>query len=298
MKLITEKDEDYSLYHELNFQLTFEGIIKHKKILSSIQNDLQSLINVSSSLEQGSAARILQQDVEFITEIKNLEEGPKSPKIILRILKINSQSLGSTVKIRVEPKKLEWTNPTDSTDKIYWSEEPSFYDHKLTEKVSKEDLKSMAEVSSFMDNNKENLQLVSSVAIGLTLVSAGAPSGAVINMIKFFKLFFRFRLINQFFGKLLEAFTVILGQNFSKSYEIKNLKDHEKMMFMDTRGKLTLHKIPIFANFIIGTTLIIYFVKFIIFFLNLTYVLAVKNIISTNPQTQKVHRQSAKTRHL
>jgi hypothetical protein len=155
---------------------------------------------------------------------------------------------------------LEWINPSDSSDNLFFIEKASIVDYKHTEKVPEGDIKSMMKISNLMDNNKENLELIQSVAIGITLVSAGSPSGAVINMIKFFKMFFRFRLINVFFGKLLEAFTVILGANFSKNYQITNLKEHEKLMFRDYRGKLTLHEIPIFANFIIGAVLMIYLV--------------------------------------
>lgn len=81
--------------------------------------------------------------------------------------------------------------------------------------------------------------MVSSVAIGLTLMSSGAPSGAIINLIKLFKLFFRLRLVNQFFGRILEEFTKILGSSFESSYEWKDKKEFEKLMFRDTRGKLT-----------------------------------------------------------
>lgn len=103
---------------------------------------------------------------------------------------------------------------------------------------------------------------MSSIALGLVMLSASAPSGAIINLIKLFKLFFRLRLVNSFFGRLLEQFIKVIGENFGKMFIIDNLTSSELMMFSQTRGKLSAFKIPVFANYIIGPKIMIYLVSF------------------------------------
>lgn len=122
-------------------------------------------------------------------------------------------------------------------------------------------VKTVADMTASLDNNKEALELISAAAIGLTILSAGAPSGPIISLIKLFKLFFRLRLINVYFGRLLAEFIKIIGSSFSKGYELNSLAEIEQAMFMDTRGKLTKYEVPIFANFIIGSKLILYLVS-------------------------------------
>lgn len=129
--------------------------------------------------------------------------------------------------------------------------------------MSTSEMKQLTSLSSTLDSSKGAMEMVSNVAIALTLISSGAPSGAIINLIKLFKLFFRLRLVNSFFGRILEEFTKILGSSFNSAYEWKEKQEFEKLMFRDTRGKLTEFELPIFANFIIGPKLILYIVIFI-----------------------------------
>lgn len=112
-----------------------------------------------------------------------------------------------------------------------------------------------------LDDNKAIIEAVSSAALGLVMLSASAPSGAIINLIKLFKLFFRLRLVNSFFGRLLEQFIKVIGENFGKMFIIENLTSQETMMFSQTRGKLSAFKIPVFANYIIGPKVMIYLVR-------------------------------------
>jgi hypothetical protein len=128
-------------------------------------------------------------------------------------------------------------------------------------RISEADMKQLSVMSSTLESSKGYMEMISNFAIVITFLSAGSPSGPIINLIKLFKLFFRLRLVNQFFGVIIEEFTKILGSNFESAYEWKDRRDFEKLMFRDSRGKLSDFEIPILANFIIGQKIILYIVN-------------------------------------
>ena len=113
-------------------------------------------------------------------------------------------------------------------------------------RISEADMKQLSVMSSTLESSKGYMEMISNFAIVITFLSAGSPSGPIINLIKLFKLFFRLRLVNQFFGVIIEEFTKILGSNFESAYEWKDRRDFE---------------IPILANFIIGQKIILYIVN-------------------------------------
>lgn len=185
------------------------------------------------------------------------------------ILYYNFTAPGNTAKVTLSPKIFHWTLDESKVggNANYPGLKLSLLDEKSTlETVTKaiinpQAVETVKTMSGNLDNNKETLELVSTVAIGLSIMSAGAPSGPIISLIKLFKLFFRLRLINVYFGRLLSEFIKMIGSSFSKGYLLDSLAEVEQAMFMDTRGKLTKYKVPIFANFIIGGKLIMYLVS-------------------------------------
>lgn len=77
------------------------------------------------------------------------------------------------------------------------------------------------------------------------LSSSGAMAGPLLNMIKVFKLVYSLRLINVYFGNILEAFLAALSEGFGNKAEPTN---QALMFFVNTRGKLSTYKISVITN--------------------------------------------------
>lgn len=96
----------------------------------------------------------------------------------------------------------------------------------------------------------EGLSSVTSTISGFLLVvsllaSSGALAGPMLNMIKVFKLVYSLRLINVYFGNILEAFLVALSEGFGSKAKPSN---SSMIFFTSTRGKLTVFEIGVLTN--------------------------------------------------
>jgi hypothetical protein len=85
----------------------------------------------------------------------------------------------------------------------------------------------------------QGLSSVTSTISGFLLVisllaSSGALAGPMLNMIKVFKLVYSLRLINVYFGNILEAFLVALSEGFGSKAKPSN---SSLTFFTSTRGK-------------------------------------------------------------
>ena len=78
------------------------------------------------------------------------------------------------------------------------------------------------------------------------LASSGPLAGPMLNMIKVFKLVYSLRLINVYFGNILEAFLSALSQGFGN---IADADDKSIFYFTKTRGKLTVYDIGVLSNY-------------------------------------------------
>ena len=77
------------------------------------------------------------------------------------------------------------------------------------------------------------------------LAASGALAGPLLSMIKVFKVVYSLRLINVFFGNILEAFL----QALSKGFGNKNLPTHlASFYFTQYRGKLSIYKMSVLSN--------------------------------------------------
>ena len=77
------------------------------------------------------------------------------------------------------------------------------------------------------------------------LASSGALAGPMLNMIKVFKLVYSLRLINVYFGNILEAFLMALSQGFGSTAKPSN---SALTYFTKTRGKLTVYEVGVLSN--------------------------------------------------
>jgi len=96
----------------------------------------------------------------------------------------------------------------------------------------------------------QGLSAVTSTISGFLLVvsllaSSGALAGPMLNMIKVFKLIYNLRLINVYFGNILEAFLIALSEGFGNKAVPS---DSAKTYFTRSRGKLTVFEIGVLSN--------------------------------------------------
>lgn len=110
-----------------------------------------------------------------------------------------------------------------------------------------------------MDGIQSAMSIVGYIGVVMSIVSAGAPAGPVVALIRFLKLFFRLRLINTNFGDLLDFFMSSLGEMMKTSnYAFSDL---DRTYFVRSRAKLSEHKISIFASFVLYDKILIYLVS-------------------------------------
>lgn len=104
------------------------------------------------------------------------------------------------------------------------------------------------------------MAIFGSMSLAVTVISGGAPAAPIIAMIRLFKLFFRLRLVNTYFGEILEYFMSQLGEMMQTTkYEFS---DTDRYYFVSTRGKLTKYEVTIFASNVLYDKMIIYLVNF------------------------------------
>ena len=110
----------------------------------------------------------------------------------------------------------------------------------------------------------EGMSAVTSTISGFLLVvsllaSSGALAGPMLNMIKVFKLVYSLRLINVYFGNILEAFLTALSEGFGNKAKTSNLS---LIYFTQTRGKLTAFEVGVLSNDYMNVTyLLIFFTR-------------------------------------
>lgn len=125
--------------------------------------------------------------------------------------------------------------------------------------VSAETLTSTGSLGNSVDSVQGVMGVIGFISVVMSIVSAGAPSGPVVQIIRLFKIFFRLRLINTYFGTLLDYFLSKMGEMMkSSSYEFGDL---DKTYFVETRGKLTEHQVTIFSGFVLYDKILIYLVS-------------------------------------
>lgn len=97
------------------------------------------------------------------------------------------------------------------------------------------------------------------------LASSGAMAGPVLNMIKVFKLVYNLRLINVYFGNILEAFLSALSEGFGNSAKGNDL---QTPYFTKTRGKLTVYNIGVLSNYYMHITYLLILISRILGFMS------------------------------
>lgn len=110
-----------------------------------------------------------------------------------------------------------------------------------------------------MDGVQSAMSVVGYIGVVMSIVSAGAPAGPIVALIRFLKMFFRLRLINTQFGDLLDFFMSSLGEMMKTSNYV--FSDLDQTYFVRTRGKLSEHKVSIFATFVLYDKIFIYLVS-------------------------------------
>lgn len=88
---------------------------------------------------------------------------------------------------------------------------------------------------------------ISSFLLVVSLLAASGPlAGPMLNMIRVFKLVYSLRLINVYFGNILEAFLSGLSKGFGN---LADADDKAIFYFTNTRGKLTVYDIGVLSNY-------------------------------------------------
>ena len=157
----------------------------------------------------------------------------------------------------MKPKKLHWDiDPVTNSSTISIRENDIEATISGNPPVSAETLTTTASLGNNVDSVQGIMGVVGMMSVVASIVSAGAPSGPVVQIIRLFKIFFRLRLINSFFGELLDYFLSQMGEMMkSSSYEFSDL---DTKYFVETRGKLTEHQITIFSSFVLYDKIMIY----------------------------------------
>ena len=120
VNLIKKESKEFQLEYDVNIEVTFDKIKKYKTLISSLKDDIKSVIKVSFAKKQ--QENQLFEELDFKPEVVNLDDASKATKIILRMNIPSTVSLGSALEIKVEPKNLEWINPSDSSDNLFFIE--------------------------------------------------------------------------------------------------------------------------------------------------------------------------------
>lgn len=97
------------------------------------------------------------------------------------------------------------------------------------------------------------------------LASSGAMAGPILNMIKVFKLVYNLRLINVYFGNILEAFLSALSEGFGNSAKSNDL---QTIYFTKSRGKLTVYNIGVLSNYYMHVSYIMILITRILGFMS------------------------------
>lgn len=97
------------------------------------------------------------------------------------------------------------------------------------------------------------------------LASSGAMAGPILNMIKVFKLVYNLRLINVYFGNILEAFLTALSEGFGNSAKGTDL---QTIYFTKSRGKLTVYNIGVLSNYYMHVGYLMVFITRILGFMS------------------------------
>jgi hypothetical protein len=88
---------------------------------------------------------------------------------------------------------------------------------------------------------------ISGFLLAVSLLSSSGPlAGPMLNMIKVFKLVYSLRLINVYFGNILEAFLSALSEGFGSTAKSD---DNSLYYFTNTRGKLSQYNIGVLSNY-------------------------------------------------
>jgi hypothetical protein len=121
-----------------------------------------------------------------------------------------------------------------------------------------ESIKQFTERGQNFEGATKFIEIITQFKLYLSILAAsGAVSGPVLNMVKIFKLLYQLRLVNVFFGNILEGFLDSLDGGLSKNFI---LTDKDRLYMMKTRGKLTHYNVPVLSNKIIGTKFLFYFI--------------------------------------
>ena len=129
---------------------------------------------------------------------------------------------------------------------------------KVKPPLAKEIIEQTATLASSSEGVQSVMAVFGSISLAVTVIGGGVPAGPIISMIRLFKFFFRMRLVNTYFGEILEYFISQLGEMMSTtSYEFS---DTDRFYFINTRGKLSRYKVTVFASNMLYDKMLMYLV--------------------------------------
>jgi hypothetical protein len=185
-----------------------------------------------------------------------IDKTTQNPKIFLTV---NFTTGQTDAKLNVAPLNNHWViNPITNRSELSFENqiEEISISGDSPEKASNVD--NAGSMGENMDSISGAMSIIGAFSIALSVVSAGAPSGPIVAIIRLFKIFFRLRLVNTFFGTLLDFFLSQMGEMMSGSnYKFTDL---DTQYFVNSRGKLTEHQLPVFSSFVLYDKIMIYLI--------------------------------------